>query len=493
MRHRGLRYMPALDGLRALAVLAVLLYHGNVSWAHGGYFGVDAFFVLSGFLITGLLLAEWRDEGGINFKQFWVRRARRLLPALALVVVAVAVYAARYAMPIELHQLRRDALSTIGYVANWSQIFAHQSYFEQFAAPSALKHTWSLAIEEQFYLVWPLLVFAAMRIGRGSKKVLLGGCLVLATASAIEMAVLYSPGHDPSRVYYGTDTRAQSLLIGAILAILVSAARAGSLPRRPHRVARRRDRRRDRSRVDLGADDGDRLLAVPRRVRHRRGVGRRRHRERDPARRHRSPRLAAVARAAARDRDDLLRPVSVALADLRVPDPGANWSRGNVPAVRPSPRHVRGRDGVVLPRRAARTARRAARPHGPRRDSRVRSPARDRGRGVDRPPGSRDVPVGLGVSAQGTDARARAARGREDGDHEGAQGPAASDAGRRLGRQQPRARARGNREGARISVLERERARLRSRHRRGRSLVRRMARRVSARVCPVGATAGPTS
>jgi peptidoglycan/LPS O-acetylase OafA/YrhL len=181
MRHRGLRYMPALDGLRALAVLAVLLYHGNVSWAQGGYFGVDAFFVLSGFLITGLLLAEWRDEGGINFKQFWVRRARRLLPALALVVVAVAVYAARYAMPIELHQLRRDALSTIGYVANWSQIFAHQSYFEQFAAPSALKHTWSLAIEEQFYLVWPLLVFAAMRLGRGSKKVLLGGCLVLAS------------------------------------------------------------------------------------------------------------------------------------------------------------------------------------------------------------------------------------------------------------------------------------------------------------------------
>ena len=176
----------------------MLLYHGDVSWARGGYFGVDAFFVLSGFLITGLLLAEWHDEGGIDFKQFWVRRARRLLPALALVVVAVAIYAARYAMPIELHQLRRDALSTIGYVANWSQIFTHQSYFEQFAAPSALKHTWSLAIEEQFYLVWPLLVFAAMRIGRGSKKVLLAGCAVLATASAVAMAALYTPGHDPT-------------------------------------------------------------------------------------------------------------------------------------------------------------------------------------------------------------------------------------------------------------------------------------------------------
>src|SRR5205085_10720870 len=98
----------------------------------------------------------------------------------------------------------------------------HQSYFEQFAAPSALKHTWSLAIEEQFYLVWPLLVLGALRLGRGSKRLLLGGCAVLALGSALEMAYLYRPGHDPSRVYYGTDTRAQSLLIGAILAVLLA-------------------------------------------------------------------------------------------------------------------------------------------------------------------------------------------------------------------------------------------------------------------------------
>jgi peptidoglycan/LPS O-acetylase OafA/YrhL/lysophospholipase L1-like esterase len=222
MGGRGLRYMPALDGMRAVAVIAVLLYHGDVSWARGGYFGVDAFFVLSGFLITSLLLAEWRDTNGIGFKQFWSRRARRLLPALILVLVAVAIYAARAAQPIELHQLRRDSLATLGYFANWSQIFAHQSYFEQFAAPSALKHTWSLAIEEQFYLVWPLLVFAALRLGRGSKRVLLGTCATLAVASAVTMAVLYHPGQDPSRVYYGTDTRAQSLLIGSILAILLS-------------------------------------------------------------------------------------------------------------------------------------------------------------------------------------------------------------------------------------------------------------------------------
>src|SRR3954470_13860855 len=145
MSARGLRHIPALDGLRALAVVAVLLYHGNVSWAKGGYFGVDAFFVLSGFLITSLLLVEWDRSDGIGLKHFWARRARRLLPALALVVAFVGVYAARFANPLELHQLRRDGLSTLGYVANWAQIFSHQSYFEQLAAPSALKHTWSLA------------------------------------------------------------------------------------------------------------------------------------------------------------------------------------------------------------------------------------------------------------------------------------------------------------------------------------------------------------
>jgi peptidoglycan/LPS O-acetylase OafA/YrhL len=222
MSARGLRYIPALDGLRALAVVAVLLYHGNVSWMKGGYLGVDAFFVLSGFLITSLLLVEWDSSGGIGLKHFWARRARRLLPALALVVGFVALYAALFASPIELNQLRRDGLSTLFYGSNWTQIFTHQSYFEQFAAPSALKHTWSLAIEEQFYLVWPLLVLGALRLGRGSKRFLLGGCAVLALASALEMAYLYQPGHDPSRVYYGTDTRAQSLLIGAILALLLA-------------------------------------------------------------------------------------------------------------------------------------------------------------------------------------------------------------------------------------------------------------------------------
>jgi peptidoglycan/LPS O-acetylase OafA/YrhL len=162
--------MPALDGLRALAVIAVLLYHGNVSWARGGYFGVDAFFVLSGFLITSLLLGEWRSSQRIDLRAFWTRRARRLLPAVVLVVAAVAGYAGTAARPIELHQLRRDAFSTLGYVANWNQIFSHQSYFEQYAAPSPLRHVWSLAIEEQFYVLWPLVVFGLLRVGRGSRR-----------------------------------------------------------------------------------------------------------------------------------------------------------------------------------------------------------------------------------------------------------------------------------------------------------------------------------
>ena len=217
----GLRYMPALDGLRALAVLAVLLYHGDVSWAAGGYFGVDAFFVLSGFLITSLLLVEWERANRIDLKAFWIRRARRLLPALILVLAAVAVYAWIVALPNELSPLRRDAFTTLGYVANWNQILTDSSYFDQFAAPSALRHTWSLAIEEQFYLIWPLIVFGILKWRRGSHRALFITCAVLAAASAAWMAILFEPGKDPSRVYYGTDTRAQGLLIGAMLAVLM--------------------------------------------------------------------------------------------------------------------------------------------------------------------------------------------------------------------------------------------------------------------------------
>ena len=197
-----------------------MLYHASQSWAIGGFLGVDAFFVLSGFLITTLLITEWGHGGRINLQAFWLRRAKRLLPALIVVMIGIVFYAAIFAAPAEVEKIRSDGFATLGYVANWKFIFAGQSYFDQFTQPSPFRHMWSLAIEEQFYLMWPLIVFAVLWFTR-SIKTLLGAALAMMLGSAVLMAVVYSPGHDPSRVYYGTDTRAQSLLMGAVASILV--------------------------------------------------------------------------------------------------------------------------------------------------------------------------------------------------------------------------------------------------------------------------------
>ena len=151
---RALPFAPALDGLRAIAVIAVLLYHGGVAWMPGGFLGVDLFFCLSGYLITSLLLAELRGKGRIDLKAFWLRRARRLLPA-AFVVIAVATAAAAILVPGDLAQTRGDAVASFFYVDNWHQLFVGQSYFAAFERPSLLRHMWSLSIEEQFYLLWP--------------------------------------------------------------------------------------------------------------------------------------------------------------------------------------------------------------------------------------------------------------------------------------------------------------------------------------------------
>jgi peptidoglycan/LPS O-acetylase OafA/YrhL len=220
-------------------VAAVLAYHAGLPWARGGFLGVDAFFVLSGFLITSLLLAEWRSKGGIGLTAFWSRRARRLLPALFLMLIGVAAYAALIAQPEELDKLRGDALATIGYVANWRPVLSGQSYFDQFSIPSPLRHTWSLAIEEQYYAVWPLLLLFLLRLRRGSMRILLPATLAMLALSALLMALLFQPGHDPSRVYYGTDTRAQSLLVGAALAMLLMRLGPvrGALPRATLQVA----------------------------------------------------------------------------------------------------------------------------------------------------------------------------------------------------------------------------------------------------------------
>jgi peptidoglycan/LPS O-acetylase OafA/YrhL len=212
-----LPYLPALDGLRAIAILGVLLYHAGLGWAPGGFLGVEVFFVISGYLITSLLLAEWRQRGRIAFTAFWLRRARRLLPALFLLIAVTLAFAVVF-LPDEVAGLRSDTLAALGYVTNWYLIFSHKPYFETVGRPPILQHLWSLAVEEQFYLFWPLLFAAGMRFLR--RRRLLVVVLAGAALSTALMAALYQPDADPSRIYYGTDTRAAGLLIGAALALV---------------------------------------------------------------------------------------------------------------------------------------------------------------------------------------------------------------------------------------------------------------------------------
>ncbi|MBA2713974.1 MAG: acyltransferase, partial [Rubrobacteraceae bacterium] len=218
-----LSYSPGLDGLRALAVIAVLLYHADLAWIPGGFLGVEVFFVISGYLITALLLAEWRQRGSINLKNFWWRRARRLLPALYVLLIVTLTFAVVF-LPGEVAGLRGDVLAAFGYVTNWFLIFGQESYFESVGRPSVLQHLWSLAVEEQFYLIWPIVL--AVGLGMGATRLrtrrVLTVAIAGAAASAVAMALLYAPGVDPSRIYYGTDTRATGLLCGVALAFLWS-------------------------------------------------------------------------------------------------------------------------------------------------------------------------------------------------------------------------------------------------------------------------------
>jgi peptidoglycan/LPS O-acetylase OafA/YrhL/CubicO group peptidase (beta-lactamase class C family) len=221
-------YLPGLDGLRALAVIAVLLYHADLG-IYGGYLGVESFFVLSGFLITAILLADWRAHQRIHLKAFWARRARRLLPALLLALAGTLVLTALL-LPDRLAELTRDTLAALGYATNWYLIAREQSYFDAVERPPLLQHLWSLAIEEQFYALWPLIVAVALRFLR--VRGLLALTLIAALASAILMGALYEPGADPSRIYYGTDTRAAALLLGAALALLRAPGRDATPSRR---------------------------------------------------------------------------------------------------------------------------------------------------------------------------------------------------------------------------------------------------------------------
>ena len=210
------RYIPALDGIRTFAVIAVVFYHLGFTWAQGGFQGVTIFFVLSGYLITRLLRIEFARSGTIDLKGFWVRRVRRLVPATVTLVVVVALLCTIF-NHVMLTKMRPDILPSLLFFNNWWQIFNNVSYFGALGDPSPLTHFWSLAIEEQFYVVWPVLLFVLLRFG-ARRKVIRVVVVVLAVASALGMALLYNPAADPSRVYYGTDTRAFAMLIGAWLA-----------------------------------------------------------------------------------------------------------------------------------------------------------------------------------------------------------------------------------------------------------------------------------
>ena len=242
-----LRHFRGLNGIRALSVLAIIAFHSGLSWIPGGYYGVDAFFVLSGFLITALLLAEWGASGRIGLRRFWGRRARRLLPALFLLVAVIGVVMATLPGVFSTPDAFESAFWTVFYGSNWYLVHAGVPYFSLSSQPSPWTHTWSLAIEEQFYLLWPIVLLVVLGLGtrrgnarpsrlnrirfrrrpapidRGRAKrrrlhlLFLLAC-VGALASAALMAHLAPHGYD-ARAYYGTDTRAQALLVGAAIAV----------------------------------------------------------------------------------------------------------------------------------------------------------------------------------------------------------------------------------------------------------------------------------
>lgn len=222
---RNRRYMPGLDGLRAVAVLSVILFHLGFDWAPGGMLGVGVFFTLSGYLITDILLGQLNARGRIKLGAFWLARARRLLPALFLMLAIVVAWVTIFG-PAQPDEFRKGVVSAIFYVNNWQQIFAEASYFARFEAEGPLDHLWSLSVEEQFYILWPFLLLIGVKLVHerplpsGVRPRLALLTIAGAIASSILMAVLYKPSFDPSRLYFGTDTRAAALLFGAALAMV---------------------------------------------------------------------------------------------------------------------------------------------------------------------------------------------------------------------------------------------------------------------------------
>ena len=220
------RYITGLDGIRAIAVIMVLAYHLKLALFKSGFLGVTVFFVLSGYLITGILISEVEEEGTIDLKNFWLRRIRRLVPAVMSMAVVI-IFVSAVVNRVIFTKGCKDFLASVLGFNNWWQIFNKVSYFEAAGVPSPFTHCWSLAIETQFYLIYPLILLGIYKLaksrgeGRAKRGLLFAGVtLLLALISIILMIVLFDPQQDASRVYYGTDTRAFSLLFGALLAIL---------------------------------------------------------------------------------------------------------------------------------------------------------------------------------------------------------------------------------------------------------------------------------
>jgi peptidoglycan/LPS O-acetylase OafA/YrhL len=218
---KGIRYIPAIDGLRAIAVIAVLLYHLGFSWIPGGFLGVDLFFVISGYVITRLLLDSIQRSGGLDLRGFYAGRIRRLLPPLLFMLVITAIFVGVWA-PDSMRRFLTDAPFALTGLMNWWLVFKEQDYFESFGRPPLLQHTWSLGVEAQYYLVWPLILLFVLKVF--GKKVIPTAALVIATFSGIALFLAsvradISATQDISHVYFGTDTHSIGLFLGSALAV----------------------------------------------------------------------------------------------------------------------------------------------------------------------------------------------------------------------------------------------------------------------------------
>lgn len=219
--NRGIQYIPAIDGLRAVAVIAVMFYHLGFSWIPGGFLGVDLFFVISGYVITRLLLDSIAQSGGLDLRGFYIARARRLLPALLFMLISTTIAIGIWA-PDTIKRLLTDTPFSLTGTMNWWLVAHHQDYFESIGRPPLLQHTWSLAVEAQFYLVWPLILYFILK--KFGKKHIPLASLIIAAASGITLLFVSfsldaSNASKVSHVYFGTDTHSIGLFLGAALAV----------------------------------------------------------------------------------------------------------------------------------------------------------------------------------------------------------------------------------------------------------------------------------